>query len=191
MTEMILPAPVFIPVLGEDSGARVVRIVRSYVGCALHDPAHPLLPNSRFVDLAALVGRGVDDESIAYVSTNCGTFSLGVLKAAGCQHKLLTQKYVSGMAIAWLNEIGQYFSAWRTIAKDGPPLPGCLCWYEIAGLNDDHVEWELDNGDHGGGGRADNGITVEHGPVTLSLGRPMKAWLDITSLLPDTIVTDS
>jgi len=175
---MIYPVPVFAPVFGESGAARIVRIVRSYDKVSL---------SNRRADLAALVGRGVDDgDRVVTISTNCGTSALGVLRAAGCPHLLVSKPYVSGMAIAWLVQIGRDMSAWRDPVKDGPPQSGALCWYEIAGENDDHVEWELDNGDHGGGGRTNNAITVEHGPVALSMGRPLKAWLDPEALsLPE------
>lgn len=178
----VLPAPQFPPVVGESGAQRIVRIIRSFNNCSL---------SSRREELAALVGRGIDDESVVEWQTNCCTSALAILFAAGCGYSGLALPLKNGLEFELLEALGDYYSAWRTLAKDGPPKPGALCWYEIGGTNDDHVEWELDNGDHGGGGRADNEITVEHGPVAQSLGRPMKAWLDPDAIgLPDAVAQD-
>ena len=168
---MILPAPQFPPVSGESDGQRIARIVRSFNGCSL---------SSRRADLAALVGRGVDDESIVTIQTNCATFALGVLAAAGCAHPILKRTYVNGMAFSWLVQIGNDLGAWRDPATDGPPVTGAAMWYEVAGMNDDHVEWCVDASVpiHGGGGRPNNAITVGPGPIALSCGRPLHRWLD-------------
>lgn len=179
---MILPAPIFTPVVGEDSGQRIVRIVRSFSGCSL---------SVRTKELAALVGRGVDDESIAQWKTNCATFVLGVLFAAGCPYAALWKPIKNGMSFAVLVNIGQYYSAWRDPAVDGPPVPGSVMWYELPGENDDHAEFHLAPPDeHGGGGRGDNLISIGDSPEAFSWGRPMHRWLDVSCIaLPDAIVT--
>lgn len=180
---MVLPEPNFPLLPGESPGARIARIAQSYVGCALHDPTHPTLPNKRLDDLAALVGRGVDDQSVVSIRTNCATFALGVLRAAGVVHPRLSQRYVDGMAFAWLIEIGDSFSAWRP-GDAGPLSVGAVLHYAVQGENDDHAEVYVSAAGpmHCGGGRVDNGITLETGPVTLSMGRPIMQWLDPDAL---------
>lgn len=172
---MILPAPVFPLVPGEPPGDRLARLVRQYDGSSLH---------SRREELAALVGRGVDDESVIAIKTNCAMFALGILAAAGCTHHLLSRQYENGMAFAWLVQIGDDLDAWRDPAKDGAPVTGAVLWYELAGQNDDHAEFLVDVSGpvHGGGGRPDNAITVAVGPVALSCGRPIHRWLDPSAL---------
>jgi hypothetical protein len=179
----VLAEPNFPLVAGETPGSRIVRIAQSYVGCALHDPVHPTLPNKRLDELAALIGRGVDDESVVSIKTNCAMFALGVLRAAGVVHPRLSQKYVDGMAFAWLIEIGNSFNAWRP-GESGPLSVGAILHYAVQGENDDHAEVYVSASGpmHCGGGRADNAITQETGPVTLSLGRPISQWLDPDAL---------
>jgi hypothetical protein len=176
---MILPAPTFPAVLGESAGARIVRIVRAYVGCSLH---------VRRQDLAALVGRGVDDEAIVGWETNCCTFALGVLAAAGVDFPSLRIPLRNGFEFGVLVQLGNRFDAWRKPAPGDPPPPaGALLWYEIDGTNDDHVEIMLAPPDeHGGGGRPDNAITSGRGDVHASWSRPLHRWLDPEALcLPD------
>lgn len=178
---MILLAPDYPPAPGESAAARICRIVRSYAGCSLsHDRER----------LAALVGRGVDDASVVTWRTNCLTFSLGVLAAAGCPDLVLRKPLRNGREGEVIAAIAEAHGGWLDPQKEGPPVPGSLIWYEIAGENDDHYEWELDGGEHGGGGRTDNEITIERGPVTLSLGRPIRGWLHPEQLgLPDASTT--
>jgi hypothetical protein len=177
---MILPAPIFAPVIGEDSGARIVRIVRSYVGCSL---------SNRCSDLAALVGRGVDDSSIVAWKTNCAVFVLGVLYAAGCPWPVLQRPLTVGTAFSVLVSLGQFYNAWKNPVTEGPPIPGAAMWYETPGDNDDHAEFHLGGAlgdEHGGGGRADNLISIGDSPEATSLSMPMHRWLDIQMIgLPD------
>jgi putative peptidoglycan binding protein len=170
-----VPAPTFDVVDGESNGARIARIVRFYEGCSL---------SARTDELGALVGRGVDDpNSVVRITTNCAMFALGVLSAAGVQHPLLSKPYVNGMAFAWVVQIGTDTGAWRDPSTDGPPVEGAAMWYRIAGTNDDHVEFMLTPPDeHGGGGRANNAITIETGDVSTSVGRPLYKWLDPSAL---------
>ncbi len=168
---MILPAPTFPIVPGESPGDRIARIVRAYAGCSL---------GTRQDELAALVGRGVCDSSIVAWKTNCASFALGVLAAAGVQHPILAKPTLVGHAFSDLVAIGYALGAWRPWASSGSIPVGAALWYALAGQNDDHVEFYLspDGPTHGGGGRADNAITVGKGTVDLSWGRPVHQWLD-------------
>lgn len=172
---MIVPIPDFPPIPGETPGGRIVRIVRQYVGCSLQ---------SRADELGALVARGVDDPlRVVGIKTNCAMFAIGVLAAAGVDHELLRKPYVNGMAFAWLVQIGDDFNAWRTPAPSELLPPGAALWYEIPGLNDDHVEFVLQPPDeHGGGGRPNNAITSGHGDYHTSWNRPIHRWLDPSAL---------
>jgi hypothetical protein len=190
----VLPAPSFPPVFGEDSASRVVRIVKFYAGCSL---------SKRRQDLAALVGRGVDDESVVTWATNCATFALGVLAAAGFDYAPLKTPLKNGMEFSLLAAVGHKFDAWRDLVKDGPPKSGAIMWYRTpervgqSPKNDDHAEFLLGSlagwiGLHGGGGRANNLISGETGDVRTSLSRPMYMWLDPNALgLPDASASDS
>lgn len=168
---MILPAPSFPYVPGEAPGDRIARIVRAYAGCSL---------SSRREELAALVGRGVNDEAFVALKTNCATFALGVLSAAGVRHKKLSAPTAIGAAFSDLVTLGNDLKAWRPWAGSGSIPVGAALWYEIPNTDDDHVEFYLspDGPEHGGGGRDDNAVTVGRGPVALSWGRPVHKWLD-------------
>lgn len=164
---------------GETPGAKLVRLLKSYAGCSLND---------RRDELGQLVARGVDvPEQVVTVATNCGTSALGIMALAGVPDPLLDHKYVSGMAIAWLRQIGINKGALvKYTGKNGPqPKLGSLLRYNTAGKNDDHVEWmtsDIDsNGhaEHGGGGRDHNAITVSpSSDVTSSWGRPLVEFWD-------------
>jgi hypothetical protein len=156
-------------------------LVRKYEGCSIH---------IRRDDLGALVCRGVDDpEQSVLIKTNCGMFALGIMKEAGVVHDLLSHKYVSGMAIAWLRTIGKDLKALQKYSKDNKPRAGSLMHYYTAGKNDNHVEWLLSDIDdqgcaeHGGGGRTDNAITIASGNVLTNYYRPLQEWLDPDLLL--------
>ena len=171
---MILPVPVFPPVPNESPGARIWRIATSYAGCVPLGP-HPV----RRSDLAALVGRGVNDEMWVAVMSNCATFALGALAAAGVHHERLSHATAIGMAFSDMVQIGIDFGAWRAPADSGPPPLGALCWYRVAGTNDDHVEvCGPGDDEHCGGGRPLNAVTHDVGPVIESCGRPLYKWLD-------------
>jgi hypothetical protein len=159
-----------------------VMLVKKYEGCSIH---------IRKDDLGALVCRGVDDpEQTVLIKTNCGMFSLGIMHEAEVQHDLLSHKYVSGMAIAWLRTIGKDLKALQKYSKDNKPKAGSLLHYYTAGKNDNHVEWLLSDIDdqgcaeHGGGGRTDNAITIGSGNVLWNYGRPIQEWWDPDMLLP-------
>lgn len=159
-----------------------VSLVKKYVGCSIH---------IRGDELGSLVCRGVDDPAQSVlIKTNCGMFALGIMCEAGVQHDLLTQKYKSGMAIAWLKIIGRDLKAIQKYSKTNMPKAGSLLHYYTVGKNDNHVEWLLSDIDdkgcaeHGGGGRTDNAITTASGTVLWNYGRPLQEWWDPDMLLP-------
>ena len=162
------PLPLISIVPGETGGQRIARIVRAYVGCSL---------SSRSSDLAALVCRGVCDESFARVQTNCAVFALGVLAAAGVVDPVLATPTAIGAAFSDLVTLGYRHVAWT--APQAQELPvGAWMWYRISGTNDDHVECYLGGGWHGGGGRPNNAITAGTSSYAISNGRPLWRWLD-------------
>ena len=175
---MILPAPVFMPVAGESSGDRIDRVVRNYAGCSL---------SNRRNDLAALVGRGVDDESMVTWETNCLTFALGVIAACGSDVAELHEHIPNGREYVALNPLVKRAGGWELFSGQ-PVKTGSLMHYRsvpyrvnAAGetVYDDHYEFKLLASDeHGGGGRANNEITVEHGDWSHSVGRPLYEVLD-------------
>lgn len=158
-------------------GDKLASVIKKYVGCSL---------KNRRAELGKLVSRGVDDpEAVVTIATNCATTALGVMAEAGVKHPLLTKKYVNGMAIAWVRQIGMDLKALvKYTGPTGPqPKVGSLLRFNTAGTNNDHVEWLLSpivNGqaDHAGGGRADNAITLEHGNVLSSYNRPLVEFWD-------------
>jgi len=177
MTSVLAP-PSFPPVLWESGGQRIARITRFYVGCSLYQ---------RFNDLAALVGRGVDDVSVATWTSNCCMFALGVLSAAGLTYPPLQAPSKNGQAFVLLEALGNFFNAWRTPAVSEVIPVGALLWYRTEGKDDDHVEVMLTPPDeHGGAGRRDNGVSLVRSDVHTSEGRPLYRWLDPDALnLPD------
>lgn len=182
----VLPAPSFPPVVDESSGARIARIVRFYVGCSIHQ---------RFDELAALVGRGVDNTDVALWETNCCTFVLGVLAAAGVDCLALRVPLQNGDEFGVLEAIGDAFSAWRMPAVSELIPVGAVLWYHRDdGKNRDHAEVMLTPPDgHGGAGRQDNGVSLGLSDVHVSsLGVPLYKWLDPDALcLPDANVETS
>jgi len=153
--------------------------------------------HARRDELTGLVARGVDEpewaNQVVTWRTNCATSALGFLAAvcgdvgsARACHRLLAERSVNGMSMAWLMQIGYDLHAWIP-AEQWTPRAGDLLHYGTPGRNDDHVEWCLSEpvalvADHGGGGRADNAITVEHGPIVSPLGRPLRAYLNLDAL---------
>jgi hypothetical protein len=194
----VLPAPVFAPVVGETSSMRIVRIMKSYEGCSL---------SARRADLAALVGRGIDDELVVEWKTNCETFALGVLFAAGIDLVELCIPLRNGREAEVLDAIDKKFHAWRTAATSESPPAGALMHYRSSPyrtradgstIYDDHVEFMLEAPDlhglslHGGGGRENNEITIERGNIHFSAGKPLCRWLDPVALnLPDAAAPDT
>lgn len=182
---MILPAPSFPPVVGESPGARIARIVQFYVGCSLR---------VRFDDLAALIGRGVDDTTVATWETDCCTFILGVLAAAGLVFPPLQAPLKNGREFELLEAIGDHFNAWRVPAVSELIPVGAVLWYHVDGKTVDHAEAMTDPPDgHAGAGREDNGVSAETSDVhTGGEGVPLYRWLDPDALnLPDLNVETS
>jgi hypothetical protein len=181
---MIPAAPAFPLIQDQAPGERIASILRHYAGCSL---------SNRLDELESLVCRGVDDVKVASWKTNCATVALGILAAAGAQHPLLQRPLAIEEAFSRLVQIGLDLGAWRDpVAGRVPPL-GSAMWYEIPNTGDDHVEFMLESPDtHGGGGRADNAITVgSGGDVHWSWGRPMHKYLDPDALGIPTIATAS
>ena len=161
----------------------IVSIVKSYVGDSL-------LKNK--ADLAELVARQVDDPNqIVQVKTNCGMFALGVWWLVGVQNPILSQKYVNGMAISWLRKIAIAKQALRTYPKDGIPVAGALMHYYTPGINNNHVEFLLEDPDdkmvalHGGGGRDNNEISQGTSDISWNYtsSRHLQEWVDPVVLL--------
>jgi len=163
---------------------RIVSIVSSYVGCSLeHDTDR----------LAELVARGVDHPgSIVRVKTNCGTFALGVLHAAGVPHELLEHKYRNEMAIAWIIQVANDCGAIRYPKRDGQPPAGALLHYWVrqgTKTVNHHVEFCLETptatwiARHAGGGRPKNAITDGVSDIRWNASRPLQAWYDPDELM--------
>jgi hypothetical protein len=165
----LIPTPPIVAIVpGECAGDRIARIVRLYAGCSL---------SNRRSDLASLVCRGVCDESFVAVQTNCATFALGVLAAAGVTDPVLSSPTAIGAAFSDMVTLGYRHVAWRPPQAEALPA-GALMWYRISGTNDDHVEVYLGGGEHGGGGRPGNAVTIGTSSYALSNGRPLWRWLD-------------
>jgi lysozyme len=163
-------------VANEQPADRIIRLVKSHVGCNL---------TNRRDELGKLVARGVDNpEAVVTISTNCATSALGIMAEAGVRDALLNKRYQSGMAVSWVRQIG--INTGALIRFDGKtmPKPGSLMRYNTPGTNNDHVEWLLGpmdangNADHGGGGRSNNAITEGTGDIRSSWGRPLVEWWD-------------
>lgn len=192
----------FPDVADENARDRLCRLVAFCDGWSLSNEREKL---------AALVGRGVDPDSLNSVmwKTNCGTSALGIIAltcgpvsaAAAVDAKLAAQSMI-GTAISWIIDIGDRHGAWVTYKKDGPqPQHGDLMWYyehptvtapdgSTSTKWDDHVEWLLEDlssgsttAKHGGGGREDNAITVRDADdVRTNAGRRLQKFFDLDKL---------
>jgi hypothetical protein len=144
-------------------------------------------------ELREFIARGVDNPQAIldkHVS-DCGLFALAVWHAIGIADPIVDKPYQSGMAISWLLHIAKSHGALRTPKADGMPSVGSLLYYEIRGLNDDHVTFltkpiVLDRGrwlgECIGGGGADCAIGKATGNMLWSWGRPLQAWVDVNAL---------
>lgn len=155
---------------------QICEWVDKYVGCSLdHDKAK----------LAELVARDVDDpNSMVQVKTNCGTFALGIWHKVRVADPIVDKKYINGAAIIWLRTIGKHTGSLKKFDGETKPKRGALLRYNTAGLNNDHVEFLLEDPDdkwmaqHGGGGRARNAVTKGVSDIRYSVGRPLVEWWD-------------
>jgi hypothetical protein len=181
-----MTAPLFPPVAGESAGQRVFRVVRFYDGCSL---------SNRRDELAALVG-----EAAVTWTTNCETFAIGVYRALGLEVPDVQAPLKNGLEGSVVEHVAARAGGWQPPSAT-PPV-GALMHYRsnpyrktAAGqtIYDDHVEFMGAAPDeHGGGGRANNLISIEHGDVRSSVGRPLYGWIDPEMLgLPDANVETS
>jgi Putative peptidoglycan binding domain len=160
--------------------------VQSHICSLVHSYAGVSLDHDRKA-LGELVARGVDDpERVVGIKTNCATTALGFLALLGVDHRLLREPYRIGMAMAWLVEIGNALGIIHEWHGDRSVLhPGILMHYCLPESTNDHVEWLLTEPDamgvayHGGGGRAQNAITVGYGSVLTNAGRPLIHYWDV------------
>lgn len=163
----------------------MVDTIRPWIGSSL---------KVRGAELRAFIARGVDDPNSQLDShvSDCGLFGLAVWHAAGVDHELLSDPYVTGAAITWLLQIGHDLQAIRYPKREGPPRPGALMHYKTNGHNDDHIEFCLSvaritshawQSDHAGGGRSDCGIGAGTSDILWNSGRPLQAYYDANALL--------
>jgi hypothetical protein len=128
------------------------------------------------------------------VSTNCGTFALGILWRLGIRHPLLLSPYQVGQAPAWLLRIGRDLGILRPYSSPAELVPGLLLFYQKMLFYqtppaNEHFEFLLSVPDakgiaeHAGGGRSRNAIAATVGPVLASSGRPLRYVLDIPQAL--------
>lgn len=177
---------------------RICAIVRHYAGCSL---------SNRRDELAALEGRDFPDTEapdvdpdyggmVVQLRTNCATFALGVLGAACLSwaeaaevHPLLVTPSQIGTAVSWIRTIGFNRGVLKQYVSRSQLRAGVVVRYWSGG-NNDHIETLLSDVDidgtaeHGGGGRANNEITVGRSNILTSYGRPIVEVLDICDLLP-------
>jgi len=161
----------------------IISSVRPWIGASLL---------VRDQELREFIARGVDDprwELNEHVS-DCGLFALAVLHDVGVPHHLVSAKYVSGMAIDWLNQIAHDLKAIRYPKRDGKPVPGALMlYYSPRPSKNDHAEFSLSMvtggymADHAGGGRAECEIGSGRSDIRWNGGRPLQCWYDPDALL--------
>ena len=173
------------PLDNESPGAHVARIVRALDGLSLVSHADKL---------AELFGVNEPSEARArlasQIRTNCATIMRCVWALAGCTDVLIVEPYQSGLAVAWDLQAARELGALRPASEWESLGPGWGLHYASVGQNNDHVEFCLTspdgfgNAEHGGGGRAQNAITIERGYVRWSLGRPLVHIID-----PDRMVS--
>ena len=182
--------PTWVPGLdiltGESPEDRLCRFVRTLNGVSL---------SNRVDVLKALVGRDVDPETLRawQWQTNCATSALGVIAAAcgsievaAALHALLGMTSKIGTSPTWLFAIGNALGVCFEYTNGRPIPKGAL----VAYANGDHFEWILSDmgadgiADHGGGGRANNAITVGRGDCRTSWGRKITHVFLFASKLP-------
>lgn len=164
----------------------LIEVVQHFVGSTLDHNGDEL---RRFISR-----DGIDDprKLLDKHVSDCGLFALAVWHELGVEHKLLSQPYVEGMAVAWCYEIARDLRAIRHPIADGPPKVGALMHYFTHGKPDSHVEFCLSDvavfdsvsiAYHAGGGRTNCGIGRDHDNIRFNWGRPLQEWYDINALL--------
>lgn len=178
-----------IRLVGEKPWEHVARILRAFHGCSTKvDPER----------LFALFMVNEPDRQhaidVASAPTNCGTSARCVYALAGSEEKLITCPYPGQVIIGWLLEVGRetdaqidlkkYPDAWQNIDA------GDMLLYHGGG-NDWHVEIAMDKPDpetgmceHGGGGKANNGIAIATSDIRSNRGRPLVCFIRADRLLP-------
>lgn len=172
---------------GESPEDRIARFLRTLNGVSLSNRADVLI---------ALVNRTVSPMSLREWEwySNCAESAIGIVTAAcatlefaASVHPELVAPGRNGQSISRIYQMGRDLKIVRSY-KPGDPLPrkGNLLGF----AHGYHVEWVLSdpdaNGvaDHGGGGRANNAITVGHGNILKSGQNPLTEIFDFCSVLP-------
>ena len=164
---------------GETAGEHCARVVRALDGVSLDEHRD---------HLAQLFYANEPDEAraalVASWETNCASSARAILALAGVEptNAAIMSPLRVGAAMALLRD------GCRAGLVPGAPWssaqPGWLAVYWSGVGNDAHVEWILSTpdaigvADHGGGGRARNAITCEHGSILASRGRPLHELYD-------------
>lgn len=180
---------------GDTPGAKVWRAVKAFEGVALHVPGGL----DKLAALAGMDNPPGDARQYAQETTNCATTMRWILSLVGCPSNFVTQPDKPGVSMGWDLLAAQQYGALIPLKSDLYPTGGTgqpdawkkagVGWglhYGMPGTNDDHVEWLGSVPDpntgvatHGGGGRADNAITIETGDIRWSMGRPLLHVIDI------------
>lgn len=167
----------------ESNGDHIARVVRAIAGASL------TTNSDRLVAIFTCNESGSDAAEVAAFKTNCGTFMREVYCLVGCASSYIKRKYQVEMAVAWdlaaARETGALIDGpqWQIVSA------GWGMHYATPGANNDHMEFALSSpdskgfADHGGGGRANNAITVGHGDIRTSNGRPLLHVIDPDRML--------
>jgi hypothetical protein len=83
------------PLVGENQGKHVARIVRACVGLSLRNHADQL------GQLFLINERPELAKAVSGIKTNCGTFMRCAYALAGCSDTFVTREYQGGMAVTW------------------------------------------------------------------------------------------
>lgn len=140
--------------------------------------------SERREDLESFLGIELDGKC-----STCGLFVLAVWRAAKVQHELLERPYETGKAVTWIRRIAEDFGA--ICSPKIAPVPGAVLAYHSPRPSlDDHFEVLLEvpylsdwTALHGGGGRADCGVSIISNGIRWNSGRPLQYWIDPNSLI--------
>jgi len=177
----------------EGAGEHLARMVRTVAPCSL------VLRRDR-LEALFLANEATEAKAklVATFKTNCGTSMRQFLCLAGCEHELVTKPYQVGMAVAWLVTAARDLGAIVPASEWRKAGPGWGLHYGTKGRNDDHVEWCLAVPDargyaeHGGGGRAQNAITVQPASdIRWSSGRPLIRMFDPAKMVTNPVMGDN